>query len=258
MSAPNSPADPSIVRSGKISPALGLLIAAAAIGLRLSISRDIGGDQAIFSYPAIVLATLWFGTSAGIIAGIICFFTLWFYVIPVHHSFTVASSMGVITLAVLTVVGAALIWSIGAMRSNLRRFRELNRTLEAQVEERIAERNRVWVCSSELMATVGQDRVLQAVNPAFSRLVDIPSDVLAGCNFADFLEDADQPHFLAAMDRVPLSKDATSFDARIHAPHGAAWISWSMVNDGEFNYLVGRNNGTEPKAEERLRIDRPD
>ena len=47
----------------------------------------VAGEQAIFSYPAIIIATLLYGARAGSVAGIICLPFLWYFVVAPRRSF---------------------------------------------------------------------------------------------------------------------------------------------------------------------------
>lgn len=227
---------------------LGVLAALLAIALRLLLRAEVGGQQAIFSYPAIAIATLLFGTRAGAATAIVCFLALWYFVLSGGHSFAVPSAAAAITLAVYVVVGSSLVWAIGSMRAALAQYRRINDRLEHLVDRRTAERNRLWERSRELMAIVdGGDRV-RAANPALRRTLGLDDPLLAPPAFADLLLSEDRRAYRDARER-----GAESFEARVAGPAGAASVSWSMVPDGGLRYLVGRDVTAEREYGELLR-----
>ena len=68
----------------------------------------------------------------------------------------------------------------------------LTATLEARVEERTAERDRVWRNSRDLLTVVGSDGIFRRVNPAWETVLGYPPSVLEGKSFLEFIwpEDA--------------------------------------------------------------------
>ena len=226
----------------------GLVIAFFAIALRMQMSAATGGDQAIFSYPAIVIATLLFGARAGMVAGAVCFLLLWYYVVPVRHSFAIADARSAITLLVYLIVGSSLIWAISTMRTALRRHRDLNIQLEQLVEHRTAERNRLWQRSRELLAIVYEDGCVHAANPALRDLLSLDSAALRTGTFESLLVEQDRSIYRQARDA-----HEGAFEARMATPMGTAWVAWSLVHDMGRFYLVGRDFTAEHECAERLR-----
>lgn len=221
---------------------LGLVAAVIAIGLRLFLSAASAGDQAIFSFPAIIIATIWFGVRAGGTSAAICLLALWYYVVPAKHSFEIASTSGAITLAIYSLVSMALVWGIGNMRMAIRQYRELNFCLERLVEEKTAERDRIWVRSRELIAILNQDGSIHALSPSFLTKINSMDDYVRACEFSDLLEDEDLPRYIEAIDQLRKDDDQAFFDARLRTPGGDIWIAWRAVYDGDFNYLSGREH----------------
>ena len=56
---------------------------------------------------------------------------------------------------------------VHALRESEARLRELNATLEAQVEARSAERDRLWNLSQDLLARADYSGMMSAVSPAW-------------------------------------------------------------------------------------------
>lgn len=232
---------------------IGLIAASVAIALRLALSTATGGDQAIFSYPAIVIATLLFGVRAGGIAAGVCFVAVWYLIIPPRHSLHVAGISGVITLVVYVGVASALIWAIGAMRALLHQYQDLTARLEQRVEERTAERNRVWERSRELLAIVDADGVVRAANPSFATLIDRARNDAVGQPFVSLLVPDDHADWEGTRAELAAGAGGGTFEARVVGHDGVAWVAWSVVRDADRFYLVGRDFKLEHECAEQLR-----
>ena len=62
-----------------------------------------------------------------------------------------------------------------------------NLDLERQVEERTAERDRVWKNSRDLLVTLGTDGIFRAVSPAWTVTLGHPPSEVVGRSFLDFI-----------------------------------------------------------------------
>jgi PAS domain S-box-containing protein len=83
----------------------------------------------------------------------------------------------------LRVIGTAI--EITARKTIEERLRELNETLESQVETRTAERNRVWAMSRDLFAIMGFDGRLKAINPAWETTLCMDTATLLSLPFPE-------------------------------------------------------------------------
>jgi signal transduction histidine kinase len=227
----------------------GLLMAAIAILLRLAVSADVGGEQALFAYPAVVVATLLIGARAGVTTAIVCLLALWYYVLPVQHSFELAGPREFVTVTLVAGVAAALIWAVSSMRGALRKYVDLSLQLEARVEERTAERNRFWDLSQELVGIVDGEGNLLSHNPAFARLLpDQPSM----SSFVELLVPGDREAFSTARSSLENGIKGTSFNARLGGNKNVHRVAWNMVLDGHLFYLIGRDFTAEYNIERQL------
>jgi PAS domain S-box-containing protein len=146
-------------------------------------------------------------------------------------------------------IGTAI--DITARKRTEQRLRELNDTLERQVEERTAERDRVWHHSRDLLSITGPDGIVQAANPAWTEILGYRPDEVVGRNYLDFVfpEDVD----LAANSwQTALSEHGlTDFQIRLRHKDGSArWISWRTSMEGDLHYGYGRDI-TAAKAQEQ-------
>ena len=134
-----------------------------------------------------------------------------------------------------------------------RALRGLNERLEAEVEARTAERDRVWKNSRDLIAVVGEDGVFRAANPAWGAVLGHEPAEIVGRSFLDFIwpEDADLTR--AALTQAAAERDLTSFENRYrHVDGTPKWISWNTSAEGDLVYAYGRDVTAEKAQVEAL------
>ena len=130
----------------------------------------------------------------------------------------------------------------GALRVSEERLRDLNATLESKVAERTAERDRVWQISRDLIAVVGGDGIVRAVNPAWRAVLGLePADVIAR-SFEDLTWPEDAPVTGERPNDATDPCDLANFECRYaHKDGTPRWISWvTSVEDG-LVYAYGRD-----------------
>jgi PAS domain S-box-containing protein len=129
---------------------------------------------------------------------------------------------------------------------------DLNRTLEQQVAERTADRDRVWRNSRDLLAILGTDGVFRALNPAWGEILGYPSQQMIGRSFRDFIwpEDAE---VTAAAVLTAATTDLTAFENRYsHSDGTPRWVSWHSSTEGDFIFAYGRDITIEKQRQEEL------
>ena len=132
-------------------------------------------------------------------------------------------------------------------------LRELNATLEMRVAERTADRDRIWRLSTEVMLVASLDGTINAVNPAWERLLGWKSPELLGSNFMELVHPEDQAATTAEVGRLGSGATTFRFENRYRASDGSyRWISWTAVPDEELIHAVGRDITTEKVAAEEL------
>jgi PAS domain S-box-containing protein len=132
---------------------------------------------------------------------------------------------------------------------------DLAADLERQVEMRLAERNRLWFSTSDLMATVSAEFHIQELNPAWSRLLGWAPEALLGHTLYEFLiDDSERPLLQSATVPLLAQMPVHSFVCRLLAKDGTSRVvEFSLSPDGERSYLVGRDITMQVDTEERLR-----
>jgi PAS domain S-box-containing protein len=141
------------------------------------------------------------------------------------------------------------------------RLRELAASLERQVAERTADRNRLWQISTDIMLVVRFDGIVTSINPAWTRVLGWqPHEVLGG-TLIPFIHSDDVERTVAAAASLEQGATLHRFDNRYrHKDGGYRWITWAAVPGGGAINALGRDTTEEREraaalelAEARLR-----
>ena len=133
-------------------------------------------------------------------------------------------------------------------------YRELNASLEAQVEARVRERNRLWTRTGELLATAGLDGYLKEINPAWSRLLGWDDAELLSRPFLDFINTGDRTPAAGGIQRPTVGEGVPEFIDSLYAKDGSCrTVAWSTVPEGDLLYIVGRDITAQRDMEDKLR-----
>ncbi len=133
-------------------------------------------------------------------------------------------------------------------------LRALAASLEHQVEERTAERDRAWRNSRGLLVIVGMDGVLRAANPAWKAILGYDPAEIPGRPYHDLAWRDDLPDVDAAFAAASDGQHA-AFDIRLrHADGTPRWISWQTALEGDLIYCHGRDVTLEKEQAEALRL----
>ncbi|HZU51161.1 MAG TPA: PAS domain-containing protein, partial [Sphingomicrobium sp.] len=118
----------------------------------------------------------------------------------------------------------------------------LTATLEARVEERTAERDRVWRNSRDLLAVIGADGIFRRANPAWRTILGYSASEVEGRSFLDLIWPEDASMTQEGLDRAASADDLTAFENRYrHADGTPRWISWHTAVEGDLVYAYGRD-----------------
>lgn len=131
-----------------------------------------------------------------------------------------------------------------ALRDSEARLRELNETLEAQVEARSAERDRLWNLSQDMLARADYTGMMSAVSPAWTQVLGWSERELLARGYATFMHPDDETPTLEAIGRMAQTGRPTRFENRISTSDGD-WkhIEWTVApeSDGANFIAVGRD-----------------
>jgi PAS domain S-box-containing protein len=135
-------------------------------------------------------------------------------------------------------------------------LRAANEILEQRVEERTAERDRVWQLTNDLMATARLDGYLVQVNPAWTRLLGWSEAQLLARPFIEFVDAADHAEIADVVARLAAGQVVTGFVDTVMASDGSArTVMWTAVPDAgsDLFYIIGRDLTEQHRTEEALR-----
>jgi PAS domain S-box-containing protein len=129
-----------------------------------------------------------------------------------------------------------------ARRRMEERLRELNETLEQQVAERTADRDRMWRLTTDIMLVARFDGTITAINPAWARLLGWSEEELLGRPFFDLVHPDDLDVTVAEASRLSEGITTFRFENRYRAQDGTyRWISWIAVPEDGLIHAVGRD-----------------
>jgi PAS domain S-box-containing protein len=129
----------------------------------------------------------------------------------------------------------------------------LNATLEQQVAQRTAERDRIWRLSTDIMLVADFNATITAVNPAWSALLGWTESELLGRDFLSLIHPDDRDASAAETARLSDGRTTLRFANRCRARDGSyRLISWTAVPESGHLHAVGRDI-TDERAARRER-----
>jgi PAS domain S-box-containing protein len=147
---------------------------------------------------------------------------------------------------------ARLTEALAELEARESELRRLNASLESMVDDRTAERDRIWRISHEMLVVVASDGILRAVNPAWTRNLGYAESELVGRHLSAF----EHPDDLAlSLVRISRTEDGplTPTENRYRHKDGSwRWISWTAVAERGLFYAVGRDVTAERRQAEAL------
>jgi PAS domain S-box-containing protein len=130
----------------------------------------------------------------------------------------------------------------------------LNQSLALQVDQRTAERDRMWRLSTELMLVADFNARIVAVNPAFASVLGWREADIMGISFMELVHPDDVAPTLAQVDGLSQGRTTFSFENRYRHHDGSYRIvAWSAAPDEGFIHAVGRDVTSEREAAVAMR-----
>ncbi len=140
-----------------------------------------------------------------------------------------------------------------ALRAREAELRGLNDTLEAQVEERTAERDRAWRLSQDLLVVAERDGTLVEVNTAWTELLGWEPGELVGTSFVKFTHPDDLEATLAAFAGIVEAPLTVPYEYRFrHKDGGWRRFAWTAAFEDGRVYANGRDVTAEREREAEL------
>lgn len=126
---------------------------------------------------------------------------------------------------------------------------KLNEELETEIQRRTAERDRMWRLSTDLMLVATFDGKIEAVNPAWTRLLGWQNNELVGTSFMALLHPDDVDATIGEMSSLQEGVTTFSFTNRYRKADGNyCHISWTAVPGENLIHAVGRDITAERRA----------
>jgi PAS domain S-box-containing protein len=130
----------------------------------------------------------------------------------------------------------------------------MNDMLSAEIRKRTAERDGMWVLSTDLMLVADFQSTIEAVNPAFTALLGWREAEVAGSSFLQLVHPDDIAATLDEVSGLASGKTTFKFENRYRHHDGSyRIISWAASPDQEHIHAVGRDVTAEREAQAAMR-----
>ena len=120
-------------------------------------------------------------------------------------------------------------------------LRQLNNRLEAQVAERVRERNGVWRVTHDLLGVANFSGRLLSVNPAWKSVLGWDEQELLTMDHRDLRHPDDRDRTAAEIARTSEGVNRKFENRYLHKDGSYKSIFWSVVPEGEVFYIHGRD-----------------
>jgi PAS domain S-box-containing protein len=133
-------------------------------------------------------------------------------------------------------------------------LRLLNDRLEAEIAQRVRERDRIWQVSEDLLGVSNFEGYFTSVNPAWTALLGWGEDEIKRLHVSDLRHPDDAAHSMAGRTRLAEGVPTVRMENRFRHKDGSwRWIYWTLAAENGLIYVIGRHVTTEKLAAEALR-----
>jgi len=140
-----------------------------------------------------------------------------------------------------------------AVRSSMA-LRELNTSLEREIDQRTRERDQIWGISRDLYVVSTRDGHYRNVNPAWRHEMGYDTSELVGTGFEELVHPDDVDRARDAITQLMDGDVVVDLELRVRAKSGDyVWFAWTCVPDGDVVYAMGRNTQRRRDMEDQLR-----
>uniref|UniRef100_UPI00358F653C response regulator n=1 Tax=Cupriavidus taiwanensis TaxID=164546 RepID=UPI00358F653C len=141
-------------------------------------------------------------------------------------------------------------------RATERHLQELNATLERRVAQAVADHDRLWELSEDLLIVARFDGCLQRVSPAWTRTLGHAPQQVLGRAYLSFIYPDDLAGASAQLDALRHEGAPVRFECRQQRADGALrWLAWTLSVDPANGHIhgVGRDVTGDREAQAALR-----
>jgi PAS domain S-box-containing protein len=128
-------------------------------------------------------------------------------------------------------------------------LRALSEKLEAEVERRTLERDRIWNVSEDLLAVSNFEGYFLSMNPAWTRLLGWSEDEIKSMHVSELRHPDDAPNAIAGRAQLTKGVPTVRMENRFRHKDGSwRWLQWTMTEDNGLIYVAGRHVTAEKEA----------
>ena len=133
------------------------------------------------------------------------------------------------------------------------KLRYLNESLEIEVANRTADRDRMWRLSTDLMLVSDFSSMIIAINPAWLAVLGRHEQDTLGVDFLHLVHDEDRHATVQQLEKLEQGVTALHFENRYRHQDGSyRWISWTAVPADGLLHSIGRDVTDEKAARAAL------
>jgi PAS domain S-box-containing protein len=133
-------------------------------------------------------------------------------------------------------------------------LRTLNERLEAEITQRVRERDRIWHVSEDLLGVSNFDGYFTSVNPAWTALLGWSEDEIKRMHVSELRHPDDAAHSMAGRRRLAEGIPTVRMENRFRHKDGSwRWIDWTLTVEQGVLYVIGRHVTADRLAAEALR-----
>jgi PAS domain S-box-containing protein len=121
-------------------------------------------------------------------------------------------------------------------------LRLLSERLEAEVERRTLERDRIWQVSEDLLAVSDFAGYFLSINPAWTRLLGWTEDQIKAMHVSELRHPDDTPDSEAGRKMLAEGVSTVRMENRLRHKDGSwRWLQWTMTESNGLIYVAGRH-----------------
>ena len=150
--------------------------------------------------------------------------------------------------------GTVLRWvgtntDVQEQKNVLEKMAYLNSSLEVEMANRTADRDRMWRLSTDIMLVADLAGMIIAVNPAWSKILERPEIESLGMDFISLVHPDDRMAALQDLSRLAHGAPTLRMENRYRRRDGGyRWISWTAVPAQKLIHAIGRDVTDEKDA----------
>ncbi len=215
-------------------------------------------------YPFVLISTLYGRWQSGVVTYVSAFVWIWYYLVPVQHSFQFATQPD-LARTIVNGISAMVILILaeafrGAVRSMVRQrdhavgaLRELNLNLEREILRRSHVGGRSWSLSPEILGVANTEGFFEDSNPAWATVLGWSHEEVSATPLLSLVHPDDVASTSAGLSRLTRGEPVFRFENRYRCKDGGyRWLSWVALPEGGRFYCSARDITAQKDQEAEL------